>query len=498
MLDRFARKLLVILASRTFLYVILGFFVFEALWFVFSAIYPMPFDEEFHLGVIQIYANQWSPFLESQPPNADQYGAIFRDPSYFYHYLMSFPYRFLNIFTNNETTLVIWLRLMNVAIFVYGLTLFRKVMLLAKASPALINTTLAVFVLIPIVPQLAAHINYDNSFMVLIPALCLVSYRVIESFRQKRIDAKAILLFLLVCMVICIVKYAALPFLAASVGFLFVYLLVCFKGKYKKIAPIAWNDFLRIGKRTRIILIGAVVVAAGLFSQRYVVNMVEYGRPVPDCANVLTVKQCSAYGPWARDHGYHAAVPKDFKPSVLKFIGNWFKGMWHRLFFAINGSKAFYMNYRELPVPSVTAIVLAAGGLIAAAVYLRRILRNNLFLGFLLTISVFYIVVLFLDGWAAYVYAGKPVAINGRYLLPVLPFLAIAMGHALRILFQKMPSIKPYLAAVVILLFLHGGGVFTFILRSDHSWYWPNQTVYNVNDAARKVLAPVTWENRNY
>jgi uncharacterized membrane protein len=495
----FSAKLTTFLSSRLFFRIVLGFFVFEALWFVFSAAYPMAFYEEFHFGVIKIYAEQWSPFLSSQPAHADQFGAIFRDPSYLYHYLIGFPYRLIHLFTQNETAAIIWLRLINVALFTWGLVLFRKVMFLAKASPMLANTALAVFVLIPIVPQLAAHINYDNLLMVLVPALCLVSYRLLQSFKERRIDTAALLWLVIIGAVMSVVKYASLPIVAAAVGFLFVYLLVSFRGKYKKIWPVVRNDFLRIGRRTRIGLVVAVVVGIGLFAQRYVVNAVDYGRPVPDCGNVLTVKQCSAYGPWVRDHGYHDNIPKDFKPSITQFIGNWFKGMWHRLFFAINGKNAFYMNYRELPVPGTTAIVLAAGGLLAVAIWLRPILRGNMFLAFLLAMSFFYIVVLWLDGFAAYKYAGKAVAINGRYLLPVLLLLAVAIGHALDAgLFRKLPKLKPYLAALVILLFLHGGGVFTFILRSDHSWDWPNQAVYNVNDAARKVLAPVTWEGRNY
>ncbi|HET8671467.1 MAG TPA: hypothetical protein VFM05_12810 [Candidatus Saccharimonadales bacterium] len=491
-------KLTAFLSSRLFLRIVLGFFVFEALWFVFSAMYPMAFDEEFHLGVIEVYAQEWLPFFSSQPPGADQFGAVFRDPSYFYHYLLSFPYRLVAAFTSNETVIVILLRLINVALFTWGLLLFRKVMLLAKASPALANVSLAVFVLIPIVPQLAAHINYDNALMVLVPALCLVSYRLLQSFRERRIDMFALLWFLIIGVVMSVVKYASLPIVVAAVGFLLAYLLVSFRGKYGKIWRIARNDLLRIGRRTRIALVVTAAIAFGLFAQRYLVNMVDYGRPVPDCGNVLSVKQCSAYGPWVRDHEYHRNIPKDFKPSLAQFIGNWFKGMWHRLFFAINGKKAFYMNYRELPLPSTAAIVLAVGGLLAVVIWLRPILRGNLFLGFLLVLSLFYIIMLWLDGFAAYKYAGKAVAINGRYLLPVLLLLAVAIGRALSSALYKVPNIKPYLAVVTILVFLHGGGVLTFILRSDSGWYWNNPVVVNVNNTARKVLAPIIIEGRNY
>ena len=57
------------LRSNKFFYIIIGFFVVEALWFVFSAIYPMAFDEDFHFGLIQLYSHHLSPFLSEQPAN---------------------------------------------------------------------------------------------------------------------------------------------------------------------------------------------------------------------------------------------------------------------------------------------------------------------------------------------------------------------------------------------------------------------------------------------
>jgi hypothetical protein len=491
-------KLTTFLGSRLFFRIVLGFFIFEALWFVFSAMYPMAFDEEFHLGVIKIYAEQWSPFLSAQPDGADQFGAIFRDPSYFYHYLMSFPYRLADVFTNSETAIVIWLRLLNVALFAWGLLLFRKVMLRARASQALVNTALAIFVLIPIVPQLAAHINYDNSLMVLVPMACLLGFRLIESFKEKRVDTKALLLLVLVCLLMSIIKYASLPIVVGVVGFLLAYLIVSFKGRYRKLGKIAWNDFMRINRKVRIALIGVVLMAFGLFAQRYVVNIVDYGRPVPDCGNVLTVKQCSAYGPWVRDHSYAKSKSKDFQASPVTYMRAWLKGMYHRLFFAVNGPHAWYMNYRELPVPHGTAAVLGVLGVGAVLALSWRLLRRNALLAFLMAIVTVYVVVLWLDGFAAYGYTGVAVAINGRYLLPVLLLFAVLMGFAFSYVLRKIPEVKAYLAVLVILLFLHGGGLLTFILRSDATWYWKNDAVNSINDGARKALRPIIWEGRDY
>ncbi len=52
-------------------------------WIAVSAIYPMLFDEEYHLGIIEIYSHQLSPFITVQPPEAAFHGDITRYGSYF-------------------------------------------------------------------------------------------------------------------------------------------------------------------------------------------------------------------------------------------------------------------------------------------------------------------------------------------------------------------------------------------------------------------------------
>ncbi len=482
--------------SRRFFYIVMGFFLFEALWLVFTAIYPMAFDEDFHFGLIKLYAHHWTPFLTEQPVGAEKYGAVVHDPSYLYHYLMSFPYRIVAFFTDSETKQVIALRLLNVAMFTYALVLYRKVMLRAKASAALANITLAIFVLIPIVPFLAAHVNYDNVFMILVPLLCLTGFAVIEGLQQKRIDLRAILAFAILCMLTSLVKYAALPVALAGVVFLLVVLVRAYRRRFKSLWPDIKAGFGGLTTSAKYVWLGLFLLSAVLFIQRYGVNLALYKTPVPDCGQILTVDQCNAYGPWARDHGYAQQVPDDFKPNPVTFMGSWLHGMWHRLFFAINSVKYYYINYLELPIPSHTASVLAIVGLLAWVVWWRAVFRGNILLAFATTMALGYLLVLWLNGYEDYSKLGRAVAINGRYLLPIFPLLAIGMGKAIGLTLQKfkVQQAKPYLATIAILLFLYGGGVFTFILRSDATWDWPNQTVIHANNAVRKVLAPIIYE----
>jgi hypothetical protein len=88
---------------------------------------------------------------------------------------------------------------------------------------------------------------------------------------------------------------------------------------------------------------------------------------------------------------------------------------------------------------------------------------------------------------------------NGRYLLPIT-LLAIAIfARSLNIGFKNHQNIKTILVCAVLLLFLQGGGLFTFIARSDDTWDFRNSTVEKVNDTARKITNPIILNgNKKY
>lgn len=493
-----SKKLTDFFGSRSFWCIVLGFFILEALWVVFSAVYPMPFDEDFHLGIIRLYAEQWSPFLSVHPAGADQFGAVARDPSYFYHYLMSFPYRAITALTGQEAMQIGVLRLINVGLFTSGLLLMRQVMLRAKASPAAAHVALAVFVLIPIVPQLAAHINYDNLVLVLVALLCLAVFSVAEGFRKQRINISALLSFIAVCLYMSIVKYAVLPFIVAALIFLIIMGRRHFRGQYQAVVPAFTQAWSRMRPLMRYCLVAFIAVGALLFMQRYAVNLVEYKTPVPDCGQVLSVDQCLAYGPWGRDYYFALDRPANFTPHPVSYMGEWLRGMWFRSFFAINGPASDFATRRPLPVPSITAIVLVSASLLAMVIWRRKIFRGHAYLLFFMLLAGLYVVILWFDQYGMYRRTGQPVAINGRYLLPILPLLAVVGLRALHMAFARLgiARLKGLIAGGAIILFLAGGGVTTFILRSDKSWYWPTPTAHNLNHAAQDALRPIIIEGR--
>jgi hypothetical protein len=129
----------------------MGLFIFQSTWIALTMRYPGAFDENFHLGLIKIYSHQWLPFIGDQPPLAEVYGAVARDPSYLFHYLMSFPYRFIQLFTDSQTLTVILLRLINVAIAATGIMVFSRVLARLPMSAAARNVALYFYAAIPVV-----------------------------------------------------------------------------------------------------------------------------------------------------------------------------------------------------------------------------------------------------------------------------------------------------------------------------------------------------------
>jgi len=474
---------------------VLGLFLVQALWFVFSARYPMAFDENYHFGLIQLHAHQWLPFFTSQPDNASVYGAIARDPSYLYHWLTSFPYRFVSLFTHNQTAQVIFLRLIDVALFTYGLLLCRRIVRRIGASQALTTCLFAVFVLIPVVPFLAAHINYDNLFFVAVPVAVLLTMRLLDAAAKRQLDGAVLLSLLTVLFLSSLIKYPFLPVFAVVAVF------VAWKlWRAGLLGAKGLRSFLKsmggISRARQIVLISACLLSFGLFAERYGANIVAYHNPVPACDAVISEDECAQYGPYGRDRTYAAEKPDTFHAHLPSYAWQWLYGMWYRLYFAINYD---YATAPPLAVVSVLGIVLAVLAVIGILLRFRWLFAGQPARQLLLLVTAGYVLVLFADGFQAYAKTGQPVAINGRYLIPFLPFLFAFGGLAWSSLLRRASVVKTATASVVIaVLLLQGGGAATFLIRSADSWMWPNSTMVTVNRELRRIAWPLVLGKNVY
>lgn len=492
-------KIMALLRSWRFFVFILAFFIFESVWVAFSALYPQAFDENFHFGLIKIYSHYWLPFLSHQPPGANTYGAVPRDPSYLYHYVMSFPYRFFALFTHSQSALVILFRLIDVGLFGAGLVLFRKVLLRMGVSRSLANFSLLLFVLIPIVPQLAAQVNYDDLLFLLVAWVCLQTFNITDQLRKRQPSAQSILILVATCLFTSLVKYAFLPIFFAVVVFLVAVGLRSYKNKVLEFWADFVDSFKKLSLRARIILPAIVLLSIGMFIQRDGVNFVKYHSAVPDCATVLSVQDCRAYSPWYYNYTNHQQVlagSESASYGLRVYTGQWFYWMWYRLFFAVNGADSNFANYPPLPLPSIAAALVALIGLVAIIRWRRRLFHNNPYIIFVLGTCLIYAAALFIKGYATYKYTAVLENMNGRYLLPILPLVAAVAGKALSYSLRRWQTQKVIIAILVLFLFLQGGGILTFIDRSDDSWYWPSPAVKKVNRAARKITKPVIIKNK--
>lgn len=487
-----SKKLIAFIGSRSCFVAIMAVFVLEAAWVALSGRYPMAFDENFHLGIIRLYAHHLSPFWQVQPSGADVFGAVFRDPSYLYHYLMSFPYRFISLFTQDQTIQVIWLRFINIALFTASLPLYRRLLLKTGASKTIVQACLAIFILIPIAPLLAAQINYDNLLLPAAALTLLLAVNVSEELRlYKRINLCRLLQLTIVGLLTCLVKYAFLPILLVIAIFLAIRLRQTYSksGKFWLSLGFGWTLMTKTSRWALVIL---VLLSIGLFTERYGLNTLRYHKPIPDCSKVLSAKQCSAYGPWVRDHQLEVHKPANATKSPLVFSADWFYGMWLRSFFAVDGPASNFATKGPLILPGIGAIAFAASAALVTLIYSRRLWKiyNSQVLWLFIGAMAGYVGILWLDGYQSFLQTGQAVAINGRYLLPILPLLLLLLVLGPNELLKRQQAAKLVLAIAALICMAWGGGTLTYILRSNDSWYWPNQTVQGTNRAVRNAIGP--------
>lgn len=490
-------RLLALLSSSKFFWAILVFGVLSAVWVAISSVYPMAFDEDFHIGMIRLYAEHWDPFSLTQRPDTNQFGSVVTDPSYLYHYLMSFPYRVLDGLGASETTTVITLRFINVALFGLALWLYRKVLLRVGVSAALTNLVLALFVLVPVVPQLAGQINYDNLLLVIVPTALLLAIRIRESLRTKKVILVEPLGWLVLLLMFgSLVKYAFLP-IAVGIAAYVTYELARVSRRDKKCWMRLWLGIKKLSLTMKLTFGILLFVALVLFGERYGTNLIKYHDPVPDCGAVLTVEQCMPYGPWGRDYSWaQTADHRETENAIGYTVQDWVPGMWRRLYFAIAGPGVGYDTQKPLPIVSILGIVLVVGGVLLLLFYGRKIFKQYPLFWLFVVPSALYIFAVWLQVYQIYNYTAWPMAINGRYLVPLLPLLGAVLAVAYARFFKQIGAIKyAGLAAVIVLLLaLQGGGVTTYIVRSQDKWFWPNSWMQDANSGLREGLEPVLYE----
>ena len=498
-MGKISKKLHSFLGSSRLFWIIFGIFIFEASWIALSANYPQAFDENFHFGLIKVYSHYWLPYLTKQPSGANAYGAVASDPSFLYHYLMGFIYRFINLFAHGQVAQVIIFRFIDIGLFASAIVLFRHVLRRVGLSTQLSNITLFLFVLIPVVPQLAGQVNYDDLLIPLVALSSLLSFNLIDQIKANKPSVKTVSWLFLVCISAILVKIEFAPISLAIITYLIFITYKNYKSNFRKL----FNQLLSSWKKQKLswklLIIILSLFTVSMFVQKDVVNVVKYHSVNPGCSRVLSSKDCNQYSVWSSDNSRHVDVIKGKDSSKLmnpiKYLGSWSYWMWYRLFFAVNGPNNF-TNYPPLPLPIAASIIIFIYFIYAFTRYHRRIFKENKYLLFLGWISFLYVTILIYQGYSAYHYTGALELMNGRYLLPILIFIAAIAGSAFSVSLRSSVSKKIIFSVLILIMFLEGGGLVTFIVRSNNNWYWDNNEVVKVNHVAKKLTSKIVVKGR--
>lgn len=501
MIQRLATFVITVLSSRKFIFVIVGLLVVQAVWLAFTVQFPMAFDESYHFGIIQVYSHQWLPFITSEPAGASGFGVITRYDSYMFHYLMSFPYRLFAVFSSDWASQIIFLRLVNVALFAGGLVLFRRLLVRFNLSRTIVHVALLMFVLIPAVPTLAATINYDNFTFFLVPILVGLTLTCISSILNKRtLPASSFALLLSVGFVGSLTKYAFVPVFA---GALLAVCIVWVRSRKKKQILKSIVTSYKVTKRpTQIILAIFLVISTSLFLERYAGNLIMYHGFEPDCTQVKSLDSCLTYGPWGRNYTLATNVQDSdppYNPNIVVYPFYWVNELIRKLYFTINYD---FKEYAPLPIPITLAWVIGSFGTLLTIIFWRSIITLDKRLLILMPIIGLYLAGLFYATFIAFIKYHTPVAINGRYLIPILPFILIWLAVAYQqffkaILRKRARHFSAIFSVVILLLALQGGGAMTYLLRSQPIWYWQYPVLITINTNLKSIIKPLVIDTND-
>lgn len=480
------------LGSDKFFILVLCLLVFQAVWLAFTAIYPLPFDEYAHVGAIQLYAKQWSWVVTWQPFSSGLIGDLTREPSFLYRWLMSFPFRLFDSFLSFNQT-VVALRLINVAMVVGGTWLFRKLLREWDLSKRIIHIVLLAFVMTPIVPFLAAHINYDNMMFLLTPITLMYATRLIKG--NGRLIQNAAMLVLTGTIAV-LVKQTFLPIMGIITLYIVVVVAWRNRGKYSAVLTKSWRETPK-NFVFYLVIIGLICVSV-MATERYGRNIVRYGALAPPCEIVQPREFCSQFGPWYRNKIINVKNRPASPPygNPFSFSQYWLTRMTRGYFAIFQHTPTKAVSAREpygpivirplLPLPVNFAVIIAVLGAVAV-IWQRRKIWRNWYLRFSLVLVMGFIIVQWGYNYRSYQRMWKAEAIQARYTFPLMILMFLLLAWSVNQLIKNRQA-KAYLAMAMIVFYVWGGGIAGWLIRADDSWRWQNQTIQTVNHTVQNVL----------
>ncbi|WP_125774504.1 hypothetical protein [Antribacter gilvus] len=476
--------------SRTFLAVVVALYAAQAAWIALLA-RPSIYDETYHLYAATAFSDELLPFATQ---DADDHGVgdIERYPSYLYHYLASFPWRWFDHWDRDDRITLV--RLVSVVVVALALVVWQRVIRAMGAGAASANVAVAAVSAAPTLVFLGGTVTNDVLLFLTTAWFTLAALRVYQS---PTVDLGRWATLLLALGLVGVTKFSVLPYAAFVMAAVLVRqaLLLRRLGRSGVSMPRPATRAARF--RWALLVLGAVVGVA-LLVERFGVNLVVYGTPLPDCGQVHDVATCSQWLPWGRNLRLDASFPDlAVTPSLVVtfFSSVWLPRMiwlWNAIGVVGPGNVAL-----TSAGPEVAGVVVLGGAftLVAVLVLLLPLLGRENGPLMLLGGSLAFGVALFVVNLVDYRTLGQPVGVHGRYVLAVFPVLVGAATIAVSRALGGATLWKGLLVLLLTVAASQGGGAIAFLTQSTPDWWAHRPALVEVHERLAHVARVVVLED---
>jgi hypothetical protein len=444
--------------TKKFLYLVVAFFAAQSIFFAAAINYKVPSDEEYHYTFINYYAQK---SIAAGPIISDQnelfnLGDIQRTPSYLFHYVMSFYLRIVQVFTTAVETNVFMLRLLNISFGVVALFLLVRLARKIGVSQLTTNLTIAWLSMTGMFIWVFAGISYDNLAIALFFLFLLQIVKLYES-----LHARQLVQTIAAGIALVLVKETYLPIvILGCIGLLSYYAVrLGLKNAIHTVVESAYATWKSSRRPMFILLCVFTVIISVLFIERYAVNLARYNKFNPTCDQVHTVDECMQQGIYRRNTGQKREFEQRKKienvqlDSLPVFSAKWAGYIYQRTYF-YRGMQSIPASQKASRLAIVTA--LFAGLLLAyGAMHIRTLRPAQIGLAIL---TIAYLLMVLLYNFNTYRFYGYPFAIQGRYILPILPFIYMAIIGSAKLLYSRLQG-KEKIVFIVILVVLVGNNI---------------------------------------
>ncbi|PSL38784.1 putative membrane protein DUF2142 [Labedella gwakjiensis] len=467
-----------------FFWITVALFTASGWWIALSVNHDLLFDEGYHMAIVRIFSDQWSPFIVQTPDQA-WLGDLSRFGSYLYHYVMAVPLRLLRWSGADLDTQYVVLRALTVLLVSASLWWFRRTLLLCGIGRGTAQLAIFLFAALPLTSFVAATINYDNALLLLAAVFFALTARILTI---ERVSGMRLLGLVAVGCLACLAKFTFLPvFLVCIVGICVVLL------RRRRLSSVrALTTAERPDRRRPLVTVGVValaIVAVGLFAERYLVSLIAFNSPQPDCDAIHSEAFCRNYGPWERNAQLDDAFP-DRSASLVDFASYALRA-WVPTLVKTFSTVGWAGGYREADTVTATVIATAAAAvLLLCAVAIPRVVRSAP-LAVLALAFVVLVASLLVRNYGEYLRLGVVLAVSGRYILPFIPLALGVAGVGAGFLLSRTgrwrPPIEAVVAVVAVLGATQGGFAIAFLAAAQPDWLSPASPLASITPALQAV-----------